>query len=70
MQVSDDPKGMAKRITALLTDGARWRKASASAAGFAAENFSTAAVMERLDAIWSEGRASQPKVLRGLAIAE
>ncbi len=51
MQVADDPKAMAKRITALLTDGARWKKASLSAAKFAERNFSQAAVTAKIRAI-------------------
>nr|WP_245978242.1 glycosyltransferase family 4 protein [Stella humosa] len=48
MQVSDDPKGMAKRIATLLTDGARWKKASLSAARFAEQHFSQAAVTAKI----------------------
>ena len=51
MQVADDPKAMAKRIVNLLTDGARWKKASLSAAKFAERNFSQAAVTAKMRAI-------------------
>ena len=48
---ADDPKAMAKRIANLLTDGARWKKASLSAAKFAERNFSQAAVTAKMRAI-------------------
>ncbi|BBK36723.1 glycosyl transferase family protein [Allostella sp. ATCC 35155] len=55
MQVSDDPKGMAKRIATLLTDEARWKKASVSAARFAEQQFSMAAVTAKIRAIGQIG---------------